>query len=150
MFRLIALALGLALILAWSGTQAQPIDTPPFDAKAQVAIAKMRQFCAACHAVGNVRFIRSEDDHEVWQYIHLNRAPTSQKLWVEGMIEVLSWPSDVPPPFDQPMDPRHNRDWMPKGAKRLSMAGDTVEGIATRKVLLEALKPQPGPDPKSE
>ncbi len=147
MFRLIALALGLAMILAWSRTQAQDIQpqrlTPPFDAKAQLAVSKMRQFCAACHAVGNLRFIRSDDDNEIWQYIHLTRAPNSQKIWAQNIIEVLSWPSDVPPPFDQPMDPGHNRDWMPKGAKRLSLAGDAVDGQATRKLLLEALQPQP-------
>lgn len=143
MFRLIALAIGLALAMAWTRTDAQTFDqffAPPFDAQAQLTVSKLRQYCAACHAVGNVRFIRSDDDAEVWQYIYLNRSPNANKLWSENIIEVLSWPGDVPPPFDQPMDPGHNRDWMPKGAKRLSLAAKTVGGVATRKLMLQALR----------
>lgn len=143
MFRLIALAIGLALAIAWTRADAQTQDlfyAPPFDAKAQLTVSKLRQYCAACHAVGNVRFIRSDDDSEVWQYIYFNRSPNANKLWSENIIEVLSWPGDVPPPFDQPMDPGHNRDWMPKGAKRLSLAAETVDGVATRKLMLQALR----------
>lgn len=146
MFRLIALAIGLAMALAWSSAKAQDFAAPPFDAKAQVTVSKLRQFCAACHAVGSIRFIRSEDDNEVWQYIYMNRAPNSQKIWAQNIIDVLSWPSDVPPPFDQPMDPGNNRDWMPKGAKRLSLASDSVDAQATRKLMLEALKPPVAPE----
>lgn len=146
MFRLIALAIGLATALAWSRAEAQDFAAPPFDAKAQVTVAKLRQYCAACHAVGSIRFIRSEDDAEVWQYIYMNRAPNSQKIWAQNIIDVLSWPGDVPPPFDQPMDPGNNRDWMPKGAKRLSLAQDAVDGQATRKLMLEALKPPVAPE----
>lgn len=114
---------------------------PPFDDVAQTAVTKLRTFCTACHGIGNLRFIRSEDDREVWNYIYLNKAPNSQKLWAENILQVLSWPTDVPPPFDQPMDPGNNRDWMPKGAKRLSFSTDKVGDMATRKFLLEALRP---------
>ncbi len=146
MFRLIALAIGLATVLAWSRAEAQDVSAPPFDAKAQITVSKLRQFCAACHAVGSLRFIRSEDDNEVWQYIYLNQAPNSRKLWAQNIIDVLNWPSDAPPPFDQPMDPGNNRDWMPKGAKRLSLASDTASGQPTRMLMLEALKPPVAPE----
>jgi cytochrome c1 len=134
MFRILAFFVSLTVFAA-------PVFAePPFDADAQVTVSKLRQYCAACHAIGTLRFIRSDDDQEVWQYLFVNEAPNSRKIWAEAIVEVLSWPSDIPPPFDQPMDPRGDRDWMPKGGKRLSFASDTVDGQPTRHLVLETLQ----------
>jgi hypothetical protein len=133
----------LLMVFAALAQRAQAFEAPVFDADAKVAIQKMRTYCGACHAVGDLRFIRSDDDAEVWAYLFANRAPNSRKIWAQNIVEVLSWPRDVPPPFDQPMDPGNNRDWMPKGAKRLTFAEDQVGGEATRQLILRKLRAQP-------
>lgn len=107
----------------------------------KTAMQKMRVYCRACHAVGEQRFITSDDDQIVWDYIHAERAPISGKLWSTAIFDVLDWPSDRPPAFDEIMDPINNRDWMPKGVKRMQLADDKVDGVATRRKILEALRP---------
>ena len=125
------------------------VSVPAFSEEAPLtpeiipAVAKLRIFCQACHAVGGLRFIWSDDDAQVWTYLFNNRAPNSPKLWADDIIDVLSWPTAIPPPFDQPMDPINHRDWMPKGSKRLELANDLTDGQATRQMLLEALRHRP-------
>lgn len=106
-------------------------------------VGKLRTYCKACHAIGELRFIHSEDDAEVWNHLFTARAPNSGKLWADGIVEVLSWPSDEPPPFDQLMDPPE-RDWMPRGSKRLHLAADS-EGARRR--IIESLSRWAGRSP---
>ena len=101
-------------------------------------VPKIREFCQSCHGVGDARFIKSSNDAEVWAGLFRERAPKSGKIWAEAMIEVLSWPSDAPPPFDSPIQP--GRDWMPKGSKRLALADDTTNNEPTRKVIIKELR----------
>ena len=119
----------LALALSLSGQAADVTFT----------VRKLRTYCAACHALGELRFIRSEDDREVWDFLFHNRAPNSKKLWAEGISEVLGWPTEAPPAFNQMMKPP-DLDWMPKGKKRLTLASDLDGGVSTRRRILEDLK----------
>lgn len=102
------------------------------------SVGKLRSYCAACHALGELRFIRSDDDREVWKYLFENRAPHSGKLWADGIREVLDWPTDKAPPFDQMLH-APDRDWMPKGQKRLRLASDVENGKSSRQRLLQEL-----------
>jgi hypothetical protein len=104
------------------------------------AAAKLREYCRACHAVGTMKFIQSDDDRVLWDSLFVNTAPHTGKTWAQGIVEVLSWPSDTPPPFDRVMDPPTNRDWMPRGAKRLDLAADVLDGTPVRKMILDAIK----------
>ncbi len=92
-----------------------------------LAMQELRQHCEACHGLGDLRFINSDDDQEMWDYILSTNVPNTNKLWIKAMIPVLSWPSDEPPPFDQYMDPATKSDWMPRGYKRIPFATDTVD-----------------------
>jgi hypothetical protein len=103
-----------------------------------VVVPKLREFCQSCHAVGDVRFIRSADDHVVWVELFKGKAPKSGKVWADAIVDVLSWPSNDPPDFESPIEP--GRDWMPKGSKRLALATDTVNGELTRHMLLRELR----------
>lgn len=106
-----------------------------------IALGKLRTYCKSCHAVGQLRFIQSEDDAQLWKYINETRAPGSNKLWAQAIVDVLSWPrGDTPPPFDEFKDPAKNQDWMPKGVKRLQLADDTVDGKSVRSIILDALR----------
>ena len=112
-------------------------DSPTSEVQMAV-VGKLRTHCQACHAIGNLRFIYSSDNAVVWNDLFSKRAPGTNKLWAEGIIEVLSWPTDQAPPHDQMMDPPR-RDWMPKGAKRNDLANDLMEGRPARQVMIEQL-----------
>ena len=103
------------------------------------AARKLRQHCRACHGLGEMRFIFSDNDQENWEYLFNNRAPKSGKIWAVAIVEVLSWPSDSPPPFNQMLNPP-DKDWMPKGSKRLKFASDTWNGESVRKLIIEDLR----------
>ena len=102
-------------------------------------VRALNEYCRACHGIGDLRFIYGEDRDEIWKYIFSNKAPRSGKLWSEAIYEVLNWPSDTPPSFDNFMSPP-DRDWMPKGAKRLYMAEDKVNGVSVRKFILKTIE----------
>ena len=123
-----AFALGLALV-ALRAEAATP--------EQMQATALLRQYCQACHAVGDRRFINDDDDAAVWDFIQTASPPKSAVTWREAIIKVLTWPSDKPPPFGAPMEP--NRDWMPKGGKRLDFAAALCEGQSARTFILEHL-----------
>ncbi len=116
----------------------------PLNASEQLAVEKIRTYCQACHGVGELRFIYSEVDEEVWDYIHSQPSPKSKKLWATAIAEVLNWPSESAPPFSKPISP--DQDWMPKGIKRLQMADDYVGGVSSRRIILENLKKHFNPD----
>lgn len=98
----------------------------------------LRKYCGACHAVGALRFIHSENDDELWSYILTHEVPETRKLWAQRIYETLNWPSDSPPPFGQLMEPPLH-DWMPKGVKRLEFASDKTGSIQTRRIILETI-----------
>lgn len=104
----------------------------------EVALGAIRKYCKACHAVDELRFIRSEDNEELWKTIWTEKSPKSGKIWAERIIAVLEWPNGATPPFDQPISA--DADWMPKGYKRLLLAEDQTEGIPTRKMIVDTLK----------
>ncbi len=103
-----------------------------------LASKKIRQYCFACHASGSRRFIYSESDEEMWDYIFNHHAPGSGKLWAEGIRDVLNWPTNSPPPFNQYMV-SPSQDWMPKGVKRLQLSEEMHEGMPMRQFILETL-----------
>ena len=104
-------------------------------------VKKLRLYCAACHAVGKVRFIYSDEDETVWRDLFTKTAPVSKRIWSKEIVDVLSWPTSTPPPFGQ-MIHFPNKDWMPKGAKRIALAKDIDAGTATRHRIIEALSLQ--------
>lgn len=124
------LALSLVLI-PWTSARSSMVDKP-------TTIKAVRKYCKACHAVDNLRFIKSENDEELWDTIFTEKSPKSGKIWAERMIAVLSWPNTAPPPFDQPI--AQDSDWMPKGYKRLLLSEDNTNGIPTRQIILETLR----------
>lgn len=105
-----------------------------------VSVEKLRTFCKSCHATGALRFIWSEDDDEVWHYLAENRAPNSNLTWAAAIVDVLSWPSEAPPSLETVRDPENNRDWMPRGRKRLLFADDKVDGETTRRIVIRELE----------
>jgi hypothetical protein len=107
--------------------------------RAGISAAKLREYCQACHAVGNLRFIWSASDQELWNYIFTVRAPNRKILWAEAITEVLSWPGDQAPPATPIMNPAEGRDWMPKGGKRATFAAEHIEGMTLRRYILKAL-----------
>ena len=109
------------------------------------AASKLRFYCKACHAIGDLKFIRSDDDAQLWAFLFREKSPHSGKIWADAIAEVLNWPSDVAPPFDPLMDPTHQRDWMPRGSKRLDLAADLDGGASVRREILSALKASQAP-----
>lgn len=104
-----------------------------------LAMQKLRQYCAACHGLGGLRFIHTESNEQLWVDIHTERSPKSQALWIDEIRKVLDWPSDSAPPVDHPMS-SPEKDWMPKGKKRLDLAAETIDGYPTRRFLLDTLR----------
>ncbi len=131
-----ASALLIAFVSFW-GAEAR---AEGYTADPLYAAAKLRHYCKACHAVGTMKFITTEDDRELWASLFTERAPRTGKLWAEGIVEVLAWPSDAPPPFDSVMDPPSNRDWMPKGQKRLELAAERDGTTVVRRSIVDALR----------
>jgi len=103
-----------------------------------LAAERLRTFCAACHGLGNLRFIPDQNDSHTWTYILTERSPRSGKVWAEAIAETLSWPSDTPPSSGDMLLPPE-RDWMPKGGKRWELAADRVNAEPTRRFILRAL-----------
>ena len=103
-------------------------------------VNKLRTYCAACHALGSVRFIYSDKNEDVWNYISAQKAPRSQKIWKDAIVEVLNWPTNSPPPPSPLMDPANNRDWMPKGSKRIDLANDQEGGTSIRRRIISELQ----------
>lgn len=133
MVLLIALLLELVNSAAADARFYDPLPPEP-----ALAVQKLRTHCKACHGLGELRFLPSENDAETWRFILTERSPRSQKIWAEVIREVLDWPTDEPPPFDQMMVPP-DRDWMPKGYKRIAFSQDSVETELTRRFLLRVL-----------
>lgn len=114
-----------------------------FAADREEAAQGLRKYCKSCHGVGELRFIYSPDDGELWDYLFRNDSPNLKRPWSEAILQVLDWPSDQPPPADIPMVPP-DRDWMPKGIKRRFFArAQTEDGENLRRVILRALKDGP-------
>mgnify|MGYP001006421172 CR=1 FL=1 len=118
-----------------SQTLSDDLLTPP----QMFAMQKLRQYCTACHGLGKLRFIYSDDNVSLWKDIHTLRSPKSQNLWVDEILKVLDWPSNSAPPFDQ-MIQSPDKDWMPKGKKRLDLASDQDEGYYARQAILDVLR----------
>ena len=97
----------------------------------------LRKYCKACHAIGKRKFIKSEIDEEVWDYIFSAQAPSKQ-TWAEAMVEVLNWPTHEPPDPSVPMAP--GRDWMPKGVKRFEIVEEFIEDRDVRQFIYESIK----------
>jgi hypothetical protein len=104
------------------------------------AVQKLRTFCKACHGLGDLRFLKSDDDDRVWRDLFQTASPKSGKIWARAIVEVLSWPTDSPPPADQMMIPP-DRQWMPVGYKRILFSRDVTEGRSTRSWLIQKLSP---------
>jgi len=110
-----------------------------FDANAAVSSSKLREYCRACHAIGNLRFIYDDDDQNLWNHILTTNVPGNTELWADAIVRVLSWPTDIAPAPSPVMDPPSGRDWMPKGSKRLHFAADKIDGVAVRHFVLDAI-----------
>ncbi len=108
-----------------------------FDETKRIAVAKLKTFCAACHAIAPLRFFPSDNEEEIWNFIHNEYVPNSQRLWISAISDVLAWPQDKIPTSLK--DPVNNRDWMPKGIKREQIFEDRTNGESTRLWLLRVL-----------
>lgn len=124
---LLALVAGSAISTAANAVTAEQMQS----------VDILRQYCQACHAVGDKRFIVDDDNEIVWEFIQTQKAPQSKILWRDAIMKVLNWPSDAAPPFNIPMET--NRDWMPKGGKRLQFSAGTIEGQTVRSFILDHL-----------
>lgn len=110
----------------------------PLTPSQALTCSKLRQYCQACHALGELRFIYSDNNEELWREISYGISPKSKMIWKRKIYEVLNWPTDAPPSFQEPMSA--SGDWMPKGIKRLDLANDKTDGTFTRRIMLETLK----------
>lgn len=104
----------------------------------RAAVQKLRTHCNACHGLGKLRFLWSQDDDAVWHYLLTAQAPVSRKIWAEGIIEVLDWPGGKMPAFDTTLP--SGKDWMPKGIKRVDLATDRLNGRDAREEVLALLR----------
>ncbi len=102
-------------------------------------VGKLRKYCAACHGLGDLRFIHSDDDEVVWDFILHNPSPKSKRRWADAILDVLDWPTDNPPPFTQLKKPP-SEDWMPRGKKRLDFAADYESGMPARRRMREDIQ----------
>ena len=100
------------------------------------AIGALREYCKSCHAVGNQKFITSNNNFTVWKYIQQNRAP-SGALWINSIRQVLDWPGGQVPPQDGTVRPGIR--YMPIGAKRPPFARARIGGQLLRPALVERL-----------
>ena len=103
------------------------------DGERKFTAQKLREYCNACHGLGDLRFIYNDNDDDLWKYIFTYNVPGKNKLWAQRITELLDWPSDQAPPADQ-------TDWMPKGIKRLDLAQDVENGVPARRIMVETLK----------
>jgi hypothetical protein len=109
----------------------------PLLAEPAAAVPLIRKYCQACHGVGDLRFITSEKDSEVWEFIFRERTPKGV-IWAEEMIRVLDWPTNSPPANNSLLAP--GRDWMPKGKKRYDMVEEHLGDEDAREFLLRSLR----------
>jgi hypothetical protein len=124
---MLAVVLTLRLLAATTVAAVPKSWIPPPPDDLSIIASKLREHCRSCHGLGSQRFIYDESDMALWVRLYTLSAPVSGELWAERIARVLDWPTDAPPPFDQFMEPP-DRDWMPKGAGRLHLATDTIEG----------------------
>lgn len=104
------------------------------DPEIDTAMNKIRTYCQSCHGVGELRFIQNESNLRLWDDINNTESPKSKRLWRELILEVLDWPTNSPPSFGDLMTPP-DKDWMPKGAKRLKIVKETVNGMDAREFI---------------
>jgi hypothetical protein len=93
------------------------------------------KYCQACHAVGDIRFINSEDPEIVWEDIFVVMGPYKVP-WATVIYDRLNWPVDDP---EKLFKPAHGSDWMPLGSKRYDIVDQKINGESARKYLLAAL-----------
>lgn len=98
----------------------------------------LNKYCRSCHGVGRLRFFFTESPKEFFESIKAEQSPKSQSLWVDAMIDVLSWPTELTPSFESQRSP--SGDWMPIGAKRNHITEDMIEGVPARQYILQYLK----------
>jgi hypothetical protein len=106
----------------------------------QVAIDKLRQYCAACHGVGTLRFIRSDDDQIFWDSLFTERPDPNSRTWAELIAEVLDWPLDRPYPDFRQLRVPPNKDWMPKGFGRVELSEDIIGDQKARLIITDELR----------
>jgi len=105
----------------------------------ELSLDKMRYYCQGCHGVGALRFIYSDDNSQVWEDLFVRRAPNSGKIWADAIIEVINWPNGIMPGFDEMLN-YPDRDWMPKGVRRVEFSTDSHGDKAVRELIIEVLK----------
>ena len=133
----------LLLISAWlgCGISPRPVSTLASLSDAELLTAsKLRTFCASCHGLGPLRFIYSGSDAELWNYITHTNAPHSTKVWADVIFDAINWPHDSPPAVGDLRDPAQNRDWMPKGFKRVQFSEDITDDQSTRRLMLQTIR----------
>lgn len=121
-----------------------PFDQAP-EPTVTLVVKSLKTYCGACHGLGKLNFLPSEDYAENWKTIYTATSPSTGRVWRDAIIDVISWPTEAPPAFDQVKDPLTGRDWMPKGIKRLQMGEATIvpqnsdTPIGIRSYILEEL-----------
>jgi hypothetical protein len=102
-----------------------------------LAVDLMRTYCQSCHALGNVRFITSEDNGMVWRYI-LSEQVRPSVTWAQAIIAALDWSTLDP---DSLVDPRETgKSWMPIGSKRYTIVERMIGDQDAREYILEHLR----------
>ena len=99
-------------------------------------LAYLRHYCKSCHAVGANRFIISNDDHTLWEYIRNSRAPSGD-LWVDAIVDTLNWPENKLPGVNDRTSA--NRRYMPLGSKREDIFTDMINGENARLFIYDSV-----------
>lgn len=92
-------------------------------------LAYLRHYCKSCHAVGKNRFITSDDDTVVLEYLIHNRAPSGD-IWMDAIADTLNWPESRMPGMLERTP--NNRRYMPLGRKREDIYTDVIAGENAR------------------
>jgi hypothetical protein len=131
--------LALATLLAAAAPTGAAGRGGPLSPEESLAAEALLHYCRACHGVGALRFIRSNELDVVWQTVQTETVPGSPTLWRDAIAAALDWPQDSPPaPGTQRLP---GKEWMPKGVMREAIAHDVLGEETARVFLLRMLRP---------
>lgn len=102
------------------------------------AFAAMNRYCRSCHGVGDLRFFYHEDADSFFQDFATRLNPATGNSWLSSSIFLLTWEQDKMPSLDE--ERVGDADWMPRGAKRILIDQEQIEGQPAREYLLNYLR----------
>jgi len=101
-----------------------------------VVVSALYRHCAACHAIGNKRFIFDESYENTFEYITTVNYEGNTS-WVTAIRDSIDWPGgDIP---DYGLERESEKQFMPLGKKRQHMNEEEIGGQPVQQLMLEVL-----------